>query len=106
MNGTHLNMSQGWTLNLSDHRVQPVWIYLPVASLFTLQDGPVIELVVWSVYLKSWVHVVSRSFKRQLPRGHISVGLADIAWIDRSVVAHGAGFLSNCVQMIMARNGL
>ena len=63
---------QGWSINLSavGYDFEGMW---PIPPLFSTAEGPVFELVTWSVLYGKWVHLVSQRFPRELPAGHFEV---------------------------------
>jgi hypothetical protein len=65
-------MRQGWSVNLSavGYDFEAAW---PVPPLFNTSQGPVFEVVAWSLPRQCWIHLVSQRFPRQLPPGHFEV---------------------------------
>ena len=68
----------GWSVNLTQGGFDQE-ITLPVSALFQTSEGPVIELVFWSILWSQWCHLVSRRCPQTLPEGHVQMDLTDLA---------------------------
>ena len=89
-------MSLGWSVNLTqtgyDQEVE-----LPAGPIFETSEGPVVELVFWSVKVEKWIHAVAGHFRRELPAGHVQLAVGDLAWINQVERRLGEGALLDCV---------
>ena len=83
-------MYRGWSVNLSLADLRYTFgVEFPSAPLFEATEGPVIELVFWSVPLGVWVHVLRTPFERQLPNFHIQLSFEQGKWLEGLVAQRG-----------------
>lgn len=89
---------RGWSVNLSEPGNLHITDF-PVPPLYQSQvdEYPVNEVLFWSQNLERWVHLVSASFVRDLPAGHVQASSGDLAWIEQVVARSGLEGLRYCV---------
>jgi hypothetical protein len=93
---------QGWSVNLSMPG-SAFLVDMPIPALFqTDPKHPTMEVVFWSDAVERWVHLVSLSFVRDLPAGHVQAAAGDLAWIEQVVARNGIEGLKYCVAELEA----
>jgi hypothetical protein len=84
-----------------DLPVPPLFESTPVQSEKDVAF-PTMEVVFWSETVRRWVHLVSLSFVRALPEGHVQAAAGDLAWIEQVVRRSGVDGLRYCVEELEA----